>query len=827
MILQTDIQPLIAAIHSGRLVYLLTDSRSLSVPEQTVFFALTTPHGDGHHYIQQLYDRGVRHFVVRNDDVERQQHWQQHCPDAVFHLTSDTLAELQYVVAKHRQQFHIPVVGITGSNGKTIVKEWLYQLLSPDKMVTRSPRSYNSQIGVPLSVFLLNKHSQIGVFEAGISRVGEMQRIAPVIDSTIGVLTNIGAAHQEHFASLEQKLQEKLQLFVHTPTIVYCTDDALIGKEMIRQYSDRTLIGWSMHDAHAPIYIYGVRHTAHTISFSCQAHVDGLPAQFAASIPFTDEASLHNAVNAAVVALLLGMPADVVTQRLQQLEPVAMRLEVKQGVRRCTVINDSYNSDLPSLDIALDFMHRRTDALRQHCTLVLSDIDQSGLRQEQLYGEVADLIHHRGVGRLVTVGPHLAQCRHLFAPTPTVCFNNVNELIASQLLRELHDEIILLKGARRFRFEQLAELLAEKVHETTLEVDLTGLVDNLNHYRSLLRPTTRLMCMIKADAYGAGAIEVAKTLAEHHVDYLAVAVADEGVALRAQGITTSVVVMNPEVAALRTLFDYRLQPEVYSFRILDALIEEGRREGIVNFPIHIKIDTGMHRLGFHPIDDLPLLIERLQHQRVLLPSSVFTHFVGADSDDFDDYSQQQYQLFTSAADSLQAAFSHHILRHINNSAGIEHFPEWQLNMCRLGLGLYGVSPRGYHLLHNVLTLRTTILQIHALAAGETVGYSRRTTLQRDSRVAAIPIGYADGLSRQFGNGNAYCIVNGKQAPYVGNICMDVAMIDVTDITCQEGDSVEIFGLQLPITTLANVAHTIPYEVMTAVSNRVKRIYYRE
>ncbi len=828
MLTESDITKLVTAIANGRLVYLLTDSRSLSVPDQTVFFALSTAHGNGHRYIEELYGRGVRHFVVHTDNEEWKLRWEQHCPDAVFYKAENTLAALQHVVTKHRQRFDIPVVGITGSNGKTIVKEWIYQLLHHDMLVTRSPRSYNSQIGVPLSVFLLNAHSQVGVFEAGISRVGEMQRIAPIINPTIGVLTNIGAAHQEHFVSIEEKLQQKLQLFAHTDTIVYCVDDELVRTNMAQLYSDRTLIGWSFKDDTAPIYIYGVQRTARGTSFSCRLALEGFPSLLLdITIPFTDEASLHNAVNAAVVALLLGVPSSVLTQRLQQLEPVAMRLEVKEGVRRCTIINDSYNSDLPSLDIALDFMKRRTDALRKQCTVVLSDMDQSGRDNLQLYGEVADLIRRRGVNRLVTVGPHLAHCKHLFAPIVTFSFNNVNELIASHLFHEFRDEIILLKGARRFRFERLAELLAKKVHETTLEVDLSGLVDNLNHYRSLLRPSTKLMCMIKADGYGAGAIEVAKTLAEHHVDYLAVAVADEGVALRSQGITTSVVVMNPEIAALRTLFDYRLQPEVYSFRILDALIEEGRREGIVNFPIHIKFDTGMHRLGFHPVDDLPLLIERLKHQRVLLPSSVFTHFAGADSDGFDDYSQMQYQLFMSAADTLQAAYPHHVIRHINNSAGIEHFPERQLDMCRLGLGLYGVSPRGYQLLHNVLTLRTTILQIHSLAAGETVGYSRRTILERDSRIAAIPIGYADGLSRRFGNRNAFCFVNGCQAPYVGNVCMDVAMIDVTDIPCQEGDSVEIFGQQLSITTLSNVAQTIPYEVMTAVSNRVKRIYYRE
>ena len=826
MLTETDINALLLRIANGEPIYLLTDSRSLAIPEQTVFFALTTAHGNGHRYVGRLYDRGVRQFVVSEDAPEGDVSWQQRCPDAHFYRVENTLEALQQAAARHRNRFDIPVVGITGSNGKTILKEWLYQLVSPDKKVTRSPRSYNSQVGVPLSVMLLTAHTEVAVLEAGISRVGEMARLAHIIQPTIGVLTNIGTAHQEHFSSLEEKLDEKLHLFASAETIVYCADDAMVEQHIRRQYADRRLMGWSQHNPEAPIYIYGVSRSEQGTSFSCRLNYhDGLCREL--SIPFTDEASLHNAVNAFITAFLSGIDIDSLAVRLSQLEPVAMRLEVKEGQRRCTIINDSYNSDVPSLDIALDFMQRRTDALRRHCTLVLSDIDQSGQHDEALYGEVAALIHRRHVDRLVTIGPHLARCRHLFAPTETHTFLHTNDFLVSPLLKELHDEVILLKGARRFRFEQLAEQLAEKVHETTLEVDLTALVDNLNHYRSLLHPTTRLMCMIKADAYGAGAIEVAKTLAEHHVDYLAVAVADEGVALRSQGITTSVVVMNPEVAALRTLFDHRLQPEVYSFRILHALIEEGRREGIVNFPIHIKFDTGMHRLGFHPTEDLPRLIDTLHSQRVLLPSSVFTHFAGADDDVFDDFSQQQYDCFMQAADALQATYRHHILRHVNNSAGIEHFPERQLDMCRLGLGLYGVSPRGYHLLHNVTTLHTTILQIRHLPAGETVGYSRRTLLERDSRVAAIPIGYADGLSRKFGNRHAYCIVNGQQAPYIGNVCMDVSMIDVTDIDCKEGDSVEIFGPQLSITKLSDVAQTIPYEVMTAVSNRVNRIYFRE
>ena len=827
MLTKTYIQKIVQLIVSGDISYLLTDSRSLCVPEHTVFFALKTPYGDGHRYVDELFTRGVRYFVVDTKDDDLLHHWAACCVDATFWQVDNTLEALQKVVTQHRQRFHIPVVGITGSNGKTIVKEWICQLTASDMAITRSPRSYNSQVGVPLSVFLLNEHTQAGLFEAGISKVGEMANIAPIIAPTIGVFTNIGNAHKENFDTIELKLEEKLQLFATAETIVYCADDPLVQQNIEQRYGARTLLGWSMQKEDAPVYVDGMQRDAESTRCICHLQHPLLPeGEVKLCIPFTDDASLQNAVNAFITALLLGTSLTDAAQRVTTLEPVAMRLEVKEGRNGCTIINDSYNSDLVSLDIALNFMQRRTDAYRRHTTLVLSDFDQMG-HEPSLYEKAARMIQQRNVDRIITIGPNLAKYKDVFAPTETHTFMRTNDFFVSSMFRSLHDEIVLLKGARRFRFERLAEHLAEKVHETTLEVDLTALVNNLNHYRAQLRPSTRLMCMIKAGAYGTGPVEVAKTLAEHHVDYLAVAVADEGVTLREQGIATNIVVMNPEINALRTLFDHRLQPEVYSFRILDALLAEGSREGMVNFPIHIKIDTGMHRLGFHPTKDLPRLIAKLKHQRTLLPRSVFTHFAGADDDVFDTYSAEQYALFMKVADELQVAFPHRILRHVNNTAGIEHFPDRQLDMCRLGLGLYGVSPRGSKQLSNVSTLRTTILQIHDYQAGETIGYSRRTTLERYSRIAAIPIGYADGLNRKFGNRNAYCIVNGQQAPYVGNICMDVSMIDVTDIDCKEGDSVEIFGPHLPVTRLSAIAQTIPYEVMTGVSNRVKRVFFRE
>ena len=504
-----------------------------------------------------------------------------------------------------------------------------------------------------------------------------------------------------------------------------------------------------------------------------------------------------------------------------------MRLEVKQGQHGCTLINDSYNSDINSLDIALDFISRRPDHKGRRRTLILSDILQSGMTRDQLYAEVSELCVKRGVEKFIGVGPDLMAEADRIGVGEKYFFPDSQTFIKSPVFSTLRDEVILIKGARAFGFDGISELLEQKVHETILEVNLQAVVDNLNYYRSYMKPETKLVCMVKANAYGSGAVEVAKTLQDHRVDYLAVAVADEGVTLRKNGITSNIMIMNPEMTAFKTMFDYDLEPEVYSFRLLDALVKAARREGITGYPVHIKLDTGMHRLGFNPKTDIDELIHRLQSQNAIIPRSVFSHFVGSDSDDFDNFSKMQFDLFDEASSKLQAAFPHKILRHICNSAGIEHFPERQLDMCRLGLGLYGIDSRDNHILNNVSTLKTTILQLRDVPKEETVGYSRKGHLTRDSRIAAIPIGYADGLNRHLGRGNCYCLVNGQKAPYVGNICMDVAMIDVTGIPCKEGDTVEIFGDHLPVTVLSDVLDTIPYEVLTSVSDRVKRVYYQD
>ena len=783
--------------------WLLIDSRSLTFPEETLFFAIRTHKNDGHRYIPELYRRGVRNFVVSQLPENPEN-------DANYLVVPSPMKALQRLAERHREEFNIPIVGITGSNGKTIVKEWLYQLLSPDYNITRSPRSWNSQIGVPLSVWRLSEQTELGIFEAGISEPGEMEALRDIIQPTIGVMTHLGSAHDENFGSREEKCCEKLRLFHDAKVLIYNADDELVQTCIDASHFKGMLIGW------------------HRADFS--------------DLPFIDAASIEDVIHCICVCRYLGLSESVIRERLPRLQPVAMRLEVKEGRNDCTLITDTCNSDLGSLEIALDFMHRRPDANGRQRTLILSDIQQTGLTLTVLYGRVAELARQHGVTEFIGIGAEVSAGMSCVAegarPAVLHLFENVESFLQSAVFQHLQDRVILIKGARDFHLDRITDALVQRVHETILEVNLSAVVNNLNYYRSFMRPETKMICMVKASAYGAGAVEIAKTLQDHHVDYLAVAVADEGAELRRAGITANIMVMNPEMNSFHTLFEYHLEPEVYSFRLFDALRQAAEREGITNFPIHVKLDTGMHRLGFdacvHPavdgaLPEITALIERLHSQKALIPRSVFSHFVGSDSDDFDAFSERQWTLFRTAADQLQAAFPHPIMRHICNSAGIEHFPERHCDMVRLGLGLYGIDPRatgqGGGSLIPISTLKTTILQIHDVPATDTVGYSRRGHLTRDSRIAALPIGYADGLNRHLGCGRGYCLVNGQKASYVGNICMDVCMIDVTDIDCREGDTAIIFGPELSPTVLSDTIDTIPYEILTSVSPRVKRVYF--
>ena len=644
----------------ARISWLLTDSRSLCFPAETLFFALVSNRNDGHNYIQELYKRGVRNFVVSRlpDNMENYK-------ESNFLLVRDTLAALQLLAAEHRKNFDIPVIGVTGSNGKTMIKEWLYQLLEPDYAVTRSPKSYNSQIGVPLSVWLLNKQSEIGIFEAGISKKDEMPQLWKIIKPTIGVLSNIGLAHQENFQSLQDKCVEKLNLFRDCDVVIYNGDNDLIQSCVDKTVITAREIAWSRRDQDKPLYISSV--VKGTDSTEITYRYIGLESKF--TIPFIDDASIEDVLHCLAVCIYLMVPPEKITERMARLEPLAMRLEVKDAKQGCIIINDSYNSDISSLGIALDFMARRQDGKSKNRTLILSDILQSGWSVHELYRKVAQLVESRGITKLIGIGEDISSESKRFDVQQKYFFENTKEFLKSDVFKSLHNELILIKGARVFEFEKIVERLELKVHETILEVNLQAIADNLNRYRSMLKPGTGIVCMVKASAYGSGAIEVAKTLQDRQVDYLAVAVADEGAELRKAGITTNIMVMNPERTSFNTMFDHKLEPEVYSFHLLDMIIRAAEHNGVTNFPIHIKIDTGMHRLGFAP-DDVPELVHRLQRQTAVIPCSVFSHVVGSDSSEFDDFSKLQIERFNQAADELQAAFKHHILRHICNSAGI-------------------------------------------------------------------------------------------------------------------------------------------------------------
>ena len=797
---------------------LLTDSRQLLSPAQTLFFALVGQRDDGHHYIGELYEKGVRAFVVNRsqplDDY----------PEATFVVVDDTLKALQQLAAHHRAQYDIPVIGITGSNGKTIVKEWLAQLLSPDYNTVRSPKSYNSQIGVPLSVWQMNDTHQLAIFEAGISQPNEMTALADIINPTIGVFTNIGQAHQVNFISFEQKAGEKLNLFKRAETLVYCMDYYEIQQVILRaDLAKKThLLTWSRKFTEAEMYVAKVdkkeKETLLEVVYQGATH------PFV--IPFADEASIENALHCIAVCLFLKMDVAVLRERLMGLTPVAMRLEIKAGINNCTIINDYYNSDVNALAIALDVMNQQ----RQHeeKVLVLSDIQQSGLGEEELYGSIARLIEEKGVTQLIGIGPDISRQSRQFK-LESRFFNDVADFLQRCSLDGFRNQTILLKGARAFAFEQISMKLQEKAHETVLEINFNHLVNNFNHYRSLIEPETKIMVMVKAFGYGSGNYEVSNILQSRRADYLTVAFADEGVELRNAGIDLPIMVMSPEVNSYDSIINNRLEPEVFSFRNLDY-IEKALQSPNVKEPlnVHVKLDTGMHRLGFS-LKELPELIRRLQANPLIHVSSVFSHLATADNPEEDEFTMSQIHVFEQGSQMIVDAFPYKVLRHILNTAGITRFTKYQFDMVRLGIGLYGVPTckADEGVLETVVSLKTTINQIKEIPAGDSIGYNRHGRAAHDMRIGIVPIGYADGLSRLLGNGNGKFYVRDQQVPIIGDICMDMCMLDLTGVNAEEGDTVVVFDAEHSINDIARACQTIPYEVMTRISQRVKRVYYQE
>ena len=798
----------------------IIDSRKPILTPNAIFFALVTPKDDGHRYIKDLFNKGVRVFVVSEfpeDDTVRR--------EAINIMVDNTLSCLQNFAFMHKKDYPIPVIGITGSNGKTIVKEWLFQLLNSKFNIVRSPKSYNSQIGVAFSLLQMSDENTLAIFEAGISKPGEMATLGSLIDPEIGIITNIGPAHDEYFKSWEEKIQEKMLLFSLSKILIYNGDDELIDrvarKYMIHMQTEFFTWGYKKNN---PLRIISIQ--SNHLQTVIEAVHDAKTVHII--IPFTDKASIENAMHCWATLIKTGADDEFISTMMPTLTAVAMRLELKEGINNCSIINDSYSLDLNSLGIALDFLGQQQQHPRR--TVILSDILQSGKKDLELYTEVANLLTSKKVNRLIGIGPALKKFAYLF-DQEKLLFGSTEEFLSEFDYTTLHNETILLKGARIFEFEGILERLQQKAHETVLEINLDALIHNLNYYRNNLIPGVKMMAMVKAFSYGSGGFEIANMLQYYHADYLAVAYADEGIELRKGGISMPIMVMNPEEQGMDGMIRYHLEPEVYSFRVLDMLEKAllAHAEDLKEpFPVHIKFDTGMHRLGFEE-EDVEQLIYRLLANPGIKVSSAFSHLVGSDDPSFDEFTQYQIDLFRSLTEELSRGLNYGFLRHILNSAGIQRFPHAQFNMVRLGISLYGVAANEteQEFLENVSTLKTVISQTKYIKPGDTIGYGRSFKVTSLMKVAVIPIGYADGLSRRLSNGVGKVWINGNVVPIVGTVCMDMCMIDITDVEAKEGDTVIIFGKELPIQQLAKALDTIPYEILTGVSRRVKRIYFQE
>ncbi len=798
--------------------HLLTDSRRGGGGADTLFFAIDGLHHDGHRFIPELYSRGVRQFVVEKP-VDHP------LPEANVLQVDHGITALQNLAAAHRQQFTMPVVGLTGSNGKTIVKEWLYQLLSPQQAVAMSPKSYNSQIGVPLSVWGLSERHQLGIFEAGISRTGEMARISRVIRPTVGIFTNIGPAHDEGFASRTQKIQEKAQLFAEAEKIIYRHDADPVRAVLMETYPDREHLAWSLDNASTAAYRGQTerqgKHT-HLRVQEVRANRD-----YSFELPFHDEASLENVLHCIVFMLDAGYAADVIQDGLRHLQHVAMRLELKQGINYCHLVDDSYSHDMASFGMALDFLDQQLQHERK--TVIVSDMLQTGQPEEKLYGEVREQLEAHRIDRLVGIGPRMREATPIFAEAS---FTYEAYLSTEQFLREVNltsfgHESILVKGARPFAFEKIVQRLQQKIHGTVLEINLDAVMDNLNYYRSKLLPGVRVLGVVKAFSYGGSAFEVANLLQYHQIDYLMVAYVDEGITLRERGIRLPIIVLNPSSDSFGKMADYRLEPELYSFRLLQSFIDEMPYLPHVP-PVHLKLDTGMHRLGFVE-REWDELVSGLQQNPAMRVASIFSHMVASDHAEHDAFTHQQVAAFDRGCRQLIEALGYTPIRHVANTVGMLRFPNYQYDMVRLGGGLYGVDTWGAdpHALRPVARLRTVVSQVKQLRAGDTVGYSRQGVIERPTETATIAIGYADGFDRRFGNGRATVKIRGQWVPTVGRVCMDMTMVDVTGLGVEEGDEVVVFEDQESLWQLAKPLESIPYELLTKVGERVKRVYYRE
>lgn len=784
------------------------DSRSLQNSESTLFFALVGPNNDGHQYIAELIENGVVNFVVHHIPQELEQ-------KANFLVVENTLEALQNFAATYRSNFDFPIIGITGSNGKTIIKEWLNFLLSPDYNIIRSPKSYNSQVGVPLSVLGINEKHNLGIFEAGISTINEMVNLQKIINPTIGILSNIGSAHDEGFEDVGEKIKEKLKLFSSVEVLIMNKNKTI---EAFLNPKIKTFT-WSSDHGKADVFVIAKETEDKTelkITFEAVC--------FKITIPFNDQASIENAIQCLMVLLYFKYDHDVIQSRMMQLYPVEMRLKVKNGINNTTLIDDSYSSDYQSLKIALDFLESQKQYKKK--TLILSDIFQSGLVLEDLYSSVSHLIVSNKINRVVAIGETISSFKNKFPNS--IAFPSTENFLEKIDTILFENETILIKGARHFHFEEIVSALEEKTHETVLEINLNAISHNLNYFKSKLKPETKMMVMVKAFGYGNGGYEIAKLLSHHKVDYLGVAFADEGISLKNEGINLPIMVLNPESTSFAAIIQHNLEPEIYSIKGLNAFLKIAQQKKLKHFPIHIKLDTGMHRLGFQE-ENIDELIAKLKDNKTVEVKSILSHLATSDDMKFIDFTLSQIKLFEKLSSKLISELQINPIRHILNTSGISNFPQTQYDMVRLGIGLYGISNDDdeQKLLENVGTLKSIISQIRTINEGESVGYSRRFMATKTTKVATIPIGYADGISRHWGNGVGYVVIKNKKAPILGSICMDMLMVDITDIECKEGTEVIIFGENPTVSFMAKELETIPYEIMTSISQRVKRVFFRE
>jgi len=804
------------------------DTRSIEQPEKTLFIALKTNLRDGHNYIPDAWQKGVRNFLV-SQSIDTTG-----LTGANIIEVKDTLTALQQISAAHRRQFHIPVIGITGSNGKTMVKEWLYQLLGNHYNIIRSPKSYNSQVGVPLSVWPMSAEQQLAIFEAGISQPGEMEKLERIIQPTIGVFTNIGEAHSEGFMNERQKINEKLILFRHAKQLVYCHDHAELN-QCIVQYMH--LVKGGRTEEPLQLFTWSRKQEADLrISLvdknTGKTHISGLykGKEVSITIPFNDDASIENAIHCWCVMLLLGMSQKDIKSQMTLLQPVSMRLELRHGINDSTIINDAYNSDLTSLQLALNYLDQQQQ--HNHHTVIMSDMLQIGKRDLDLYEEVAASISRKNIQRFIGIGPALFKNKASFRKYKklrSIFFKSTEAFLKNFHLLSFEKEAILLKGARVFAFEKIAILLEQQVHQTVLSINLSALTHNLNVFRAELKPGVKTMAMVKAFAYGSGSYEIANLLQYAGVDYLAVAYTDEGIGLRKAGIKMPIMVMSPDATSFDRMIAWKLEPELFNFRSAEAFIKIAKTLQVEKYPVHIKLDTGMHRLGFNQSDMEPLAVF-INENPAIHVASIFSHLAASDDPKEDAYTAQQGQLFESMSSALMQRLPYPPMRHLCNSAGIVRHPGLQYDMVRLGLGLYGVDSSMVlqNKLRQISVLTTSIAQVRDIPAGDNIGYGHHTIALKDMRIATICIGYADGYPRALGHGKAHVLIHGKPAKIVGSVCMDMCMADITDIPeAKEGDEATIFGPGISVIQLARWAGTISYEIMTSISQRVKRVYVNE